>query len=220
MTAQIRLTSRLTVRWTRRVLSTAVPAAVVLSAAAGPGPGASVDAGPHPGLPGAHSTGTPSAATPAGTVATGHPTGRTWTWPLRPRPQVVHLFSAPASPYGPGHRGVDLATRPGGLVRAVDAGTVTHVGPVAGRGTVTVAHASGLRSTYEPVRSRLEVGDTVDAGQVIGTVESGQAHCGATACLHLGALAGRTYLDPLSLLGAGGVVLLPVDAARGQCPCP
>ena len=98
---------------------------------------------------------------------------------------------------------------------------MTHVGPVAGRGTVTVAHASGLRSTYEPVRSELDVGDTVDPAQVIGTVESGRGHCGATACLHLGALTGRTYLDPLALLGAGDVVLLPVDPARGPCPpCP
>src|SRR3954449_5146045 len=32
-----------------------------------------------------------------------------WSWPLDRRPAVTRTFDAPVSPYGPGHRGVDLA---------------------------------------------------------------------------------------------------------------
>src|SRR5690625_7837827 len=35
-------------------------------------------------------------------------TGR-WQWPTPPPHQVVHAFDAPDHPYGPGHRGIDIA---------------------------------------------------------------------------------------------------------------
>src|SRR5689334_18880767 len=89
------------------------------------------------------------------------PLRRTWSWPLDPRPAVTARFVAPRSAYGRGHRGLDLAARQGQEVRAVDAGLVTHVGVVAGRGTVSVTHPSGLRSTYEPVRGSVTVGAAV-----------------------------------------------------------
>lgn len=95
-------------------------------------------------------------------------------------------------------------------VLAVDAGVVTHVGVVAGRGTVSITHPSGLRSTYEPVRGAVAPGDTIAEGRAIGVVE-GRSHCGG-ACLHLGALRGSTYVDPRPLLGGGPVILLPLLA--------
>lgn len=95
------------------------------------------------------------------------------------------------------------------MVRAVDAGVVGHVGVIAGRGTVTVLHRSGLRSTYEPVDADVVVGDEVGRGQVIGTVSAG-GHCLPASCLHLGALRGSAYLDPMTLLGATRVRLLPL----------
>lgn len=94
-------------------------------------------------------------------------------------------------------------------MRAVEAGVVSHVGVVAGRGTVTVLHRSGLRSTYEPVDAVVEVGQVVAQGQRLGTLAQG-GHCAPTACLHLGALRGATYLDPLTLLGSVRVRLLPM----------
>ena len=94
-------------------------------------------------------------------------------------------------------------------MRAVDEGVVGHVGVVAGRGTVTVLHRSGLRSTYEPVDAAVEVGDVVTRGQRIGTVSTG-GHCAPGTCLHLGALRGPVYVDPLTLLGATQVRLLPL----------
>jgi len=133
---------------------------------------------------------------------------RTWSWPLQPRPAVTARFVAPRSAYGRGHRGLDLAARQGQQVRAVDVGLVTHVGVVAGRGTVSVSHPSGLRSTYEPVRGSVTVGAAVPRGGVLGTVE-GRTHCGG-GCLHLGAVRGPGYEDPRPLLGGGPVILLPL----------
>ncbi|XVX19178.1 murein hydrolase activator EnvC family protein [Actinomycetota bacterium] len=133
-----------------------------------------------------------------------------WQWPLQPRPTVVHRFDAPAHRYGAGHRGVDLATGPGAPVRAVAAGRVSHVGVIAGRGTVSVLHADGIRSTYEPVTPSVTVGASVAAGGALGVVAATPGHCAPSACLHLGAIRGETYLDPLALLGAAPVILLPM----------
>lgn len=134
---------------------------------------------------------------------------RGWQWPLQPEPTVVKRYEAPASTWGRGHRGIDLAASPGQQVLAVAAGRVTHVGVIAGRGTVSVLHAGGVRTTYEPVTPQVHRGDRVRAGDVIGVVDAAaRSHC--TGCLHLGALRGRVYLDPLQLLRPGRVVLLPL----------
>ncbi|WP_235529050.1 M23 family metallopeptidase [Phycicoccus sp. Root101] len=149
-----------------------------------------------------------AAPTGDGPVPQVAPRGR-WMWPLTPRPSVARPFVRPATTWGAGHRGVDLTSSQGSAVRAVDAGVVAHVGVVAGRGTVTVLHRSGLRSTYEPVDPGVAVGDEVGRGQVIGTVSAG-GHCLPSTCLHLGALRGTRYLDPMTLLGAARVRLLPL----------
>ncbi|WP_372504341.1 peptidoglycan DD-metalloendopeptidase family protein [Streptomyces murinus] len=136
-------------------------------------------------------------------------------WPVGVRPSVLRGWEPPATPYGPGHRGVDLAAAPGSPVRAVAAGRVAFAGRVAGRGVVTVELAgTGLRTTYEPVRPSVEEGAEVGPGDVVGVVAAG-THCGASACVHWGLLRGGTYLNPLSLLppwllGRGPSRLLPV----------
>lgn len=151
-------------------------------------------------------TGPPASQRAEGQVA---PRAR-WQWPIRPRPAVLRPFRPPASRWGAGHRGVDLAGLEGTPVRAVAAGTVTHVGVVAGRPTVTVTHFDGLRSTYEPVRASVRSGQAVDTGQVLGVVVLDGSHCLPVACLHLGALRANEYLDPLRLLGSVRVRLLPL----------
>ncbi|MEO6413113.1 MAG: peptidoglycan DD-metalloendopeptidase family protein [Pedococcus sp.] len=134
-----------------------------------------------------------------------------WEWPLQPQPAVVRPFLRPATKYGAGHRGVDLAASSGQEVLAVEAGTVTHVGSIAGRGTVTVLHSSGLRSTYEPVDPAVTTGSSVARGAPLGGLEEGGSHCAPASCLHLGALRGEVYLDPLVfLMGGQRVRLLPM----------
>ena len=142
-------------------------------------------------------------------------------WPLAPQPEVVNGFDPPDSPYGAGHRGVDLAGAPGQPVRSALPGTVTYAGPLAGRGVVVVSHGP-TRTTYEPVAASVSVGDAVAAGDRIGTLQMPGSHCFPRACLHWGWIrnADDVYLDPLRLVGAGPVRLLPLwrDAPVGADP--
>ena len=107
-------------------------------------------------------------------------------WPLAGRPAVIRAFEAPAVPYGPGHRGVDLASVAGAAVLTAGAGTVAFAAVVAGRGVVSVDHPGGLRTTYEPVSATVAAGDRVARGEQLGTVQLGHPGCTATACLHWG----------------------------------
>lgn len=135
-----------------------------------------------------------------------------WSWPVGDggRPALVAPFDAPEERWGAGHRGIDLASAPGARVHAVDGGVVTHRGRIAGRGTISVTHATGVRSTYEPVDSSVRVGDRVERGEGIGRIGEEPGHCTPAACLHLGAKRGDTYLDPMRFFGARRVILLPV----------
>jgi murein DD-endopeptidase MepM/ murein hydrolase activator NlpD len=136
-----------------------------------------------------------------------------WRWPLPGRPEVVRGFDPPDAPWGSGHRGVDLAAAPGTPVLAAGRGVVFYAGVLAGRGVVAVRHDGGLRTTYEPLAVTAEVGQRVAAGDAVGLLTAGHPGCPRTACLHWGLLRGDTYLDPLSLLGAGPVRLLPLAGA-------
>ena len=132
-----------------------------------------------------------------------------FVWPLVPRPDVVAAFQPPSAPWGPGHRGVDLLGHPEEAVRAAAAGRVVFAASLAGRGVVVVDHGS-VRTTYEPVRATVHVGDDVTEGQTLGRLEVTMSHCFPRACLHWGLLRGDTYLDPLALVGAGPIRLLPL----------
>ncbi|MBB5797800.1 peptidoglycan DD-metalloendopeptidase family protein [Streptomyces caelestis] len=143
------------------------------------------------------------------------------TWPVGLRPQLLRGWEPPATAYGPGHRGVDLAAAPGTPVRAVAAGRVSFAGRVAGKGVVSVELTGTgeppLRTTYEPVAAAVEEGEEVEPGEVIGTVDATGSHCPVT-CVHWGLRRGETYLNPLSLLPPwllrrGPSRLLPVYGA-------
>jgi len=136
----------------------------------------------------------------------------TWSWPVEPA-EVVHGFDPPDAPWASGHRGVDLAAAAGQTVHAPAAGTVTFTGVIAGRGVVVVSHGE-LRTTYEPVAGSVTVGAPVEAGDVLGTLQSFAYHCSAP-CLHWGAIRGETYLDPTSLVVAAPSRLLPMWGDAG-----
>jgi murein DD-endopeptidase MepM/ murein hydrolase activator NlpD len=140
---------------------------------------------------------TPAAAPPA------------WGWPLLPGPDtVVKDFNPPPEPWLAGNRGVDLAGTAGEPVRAAGAGIVTFAGVIAHIGVVSVT-TGALRTTYEPLHVAVRRGETVAAGQVIGSLTLAGSHCPPFACLHWGLLRGDVYLDPLALLGREQVRLLP-----------
>ncbi|GAB3683542.1 hypothetical protein GCM10027597_31570 [Saccharopolyspora tripterygii] len=129
-------------------------------------------------------------------------------WPLAPAPEVVRPFEAPGSAFGPGHRGVDLAGRPGQPVLAAADGVVVHAGWLVDREVVSVEHADRMRTSYEPVSPEVSAGDRVARGQVIGHLEPGHPECATAACLHWGLREGDEYRDPLQLLRGARVRLL------------
>jgi murein DD-endopeptidase MepM/ murein hydrolase activator NlpD len=75
---------------------------------------------------------------------------------------------------------------------------------------VVVVDHGATRTTYEPVEATVSVGDQVAAGDRIGRLGFAGSHCLPRSCLHWGWLEGETYLDPLRLVGAGPVRLLPL----------
>ena len=145
-----------------------------------------------------------------------------WSWPIGSYddpPVVLAGFDPPTHRWLSGHRGVDLAAPPGSVVTAAGAGVVAYAGPLAGRGVVSIRHAGGLRTTYEPVAPRVSTGLAVRRGQVIGTVDRWSAShpgCGASGCLHWGVRHGTGYVDPLSLLAPPRVRLLPGPVGGGD----
>jgi murein DD-endopeptidase MepM/ murein hydrolase activator NlpD len=139
----------------------------------------------------------------------------TYAPPVRGPTRVVRAFEAPSSPYGPGHRGVDLATTAGEMIRAAGDGTVRFAGSVAGRGVVVLEHPDTITTEYEPVRPTVHAGEPVARGQPIARIEGTHGSCAPGGCLHWGAKRGGVYFDPLSLLQPlGPVRLLPWSPAE------
>jgi len=119
---------------------------------------------------------------------------------------------APAGPYGAGHRGIDIrppsGAAAGAQVLAPADGVVHFAGFVVDRPVLSIEHAGGVLSSFEPVQTTLVAGDRVTRGQVIGTLLPG--HC-ASPCLHLGVRVDGSYVNPLLFLGGvGWSVLYPM----------
>jgi murein DD-endopeptidase MepM/ murein hydrolase activator NlpD len=192
--------------WVRRMRS-AVTATLIVAAVASVVVGDAVAAvaavSPSMYLP-ISAVGAPSARAPA-VVST------VFVWPLAGPPVVIGKFDPPAERWLPGHRGVDLAAALEESVYAAGAGTVSFAGRVGGIGVVSITHADGLRTTYEPVTATVHAGDRVAIGTPIGRIDARLPHCapGSAACLHWGLIRAGVYLDPLTLLGLGEVRLYP-----------
>jgi murein DD-endopeptidase MepM/ murein hydrolase activator NlpD len=140
----------------------------------------------------------------------------TWDWPTQGPERVLREFHAPLTPWGSGHRGLDLAAT-GTAVLAPVAGVVSFSGPVADRGVLTLTTATGDLVSFEPVTSLVDVGAVVHKGQHIALLHPG--HC-ATLCLHIGLRTGvepsERYRSPRLELGIlRRAVLLPWDYALG-----
>ncbi|TJY72242.1 M23 family metallopeptidase [Arthrobacter sp. CAU 1506] len=136
-------------------------------------------------------------AAPATSVAA-DPADAPWSWPASPAPAVLRGFDPPPEPWLSGHRGVDLAVPAGTAVLSPADGRISFSGWVVDRRVITINHGDGLRSSLLAVASDLQAGDTVSAGDSVGTVAEG-GHC-PTACLHWGVRRGETYINPLQFV--------------------
>jgi Peptidase family M23 len=126
---------------------------------------------------------------------------------------VSDPFRPPATPFGPGNRGIEYDTGPGVEVTAAAAGTVVFAGSVAGRRYVTLLHADRVRTAYGPLaRLDVQVRGEVEAGEVLGTT---------AGRLLWTARIGDAYVDPTVLLAASGhrdVHLVATTAPRRSGP--
>ncbi len=128
----------------------------------------------------------------------------TWAWPVVG--PVIRPFDPPASPYGSGHRGIDIGAPYGTQVLSPAPGVVTFAGPVGGRFFVSVDHGGGMASTYSWVSGvALRKGDAVSVGTVLAW--TGEGHPGSSLPhLHFGVKRDGAYIDPLDVLSPGSVV--------------
>ena len=120
-----------------------------------------------------------------------------WDWPVKADAEVVRDFLAPLSPWGAGHRGLDLRARPGSPVVAPVSGKIHFSGSVVNRGVVTIETAEGWLVSMEPITPDFE-GSRVARGQKIGIVQRG--HCSG-GCLHIGLRIEGEYRSPARELG-------------------
>lgn len=133
----------------------------------------------------------------SGTTATASETA--WTWPVSEPHRIVNPFVAPPTAWAAGHRGIDIGAVAGAPVFAPADGVVYFSGVVVDRPVLSIRHADGLVSSFEPVVSELVPGTAVRPGEIVGRLAAG--HC-ASACLHFGVRRFGAYVSPLAYLGA------------------
>jgi hypothetical protein len=136
----------------------------------------------------------------------GAPPALAWTWPADG--PVLRPFVLGDDPYAAAqHRGVDIASPSGGLVRAPASGVVSFAGAVPGGGrTVTIQTADGYSVTLVHLGGiGVERGQELVEGAGVGAAgPSGDAEH-AEPYVHLGVRATADpigYVDPLGLLPA------------------
>ena len=130
---------------------------------------------------------------------------------------MIRAFEPPETPFGSGHRGIDIAAPLGTVVTAPEAGVVSFAGRVGGELFVTLDHGGGLTSTYSWLSATLvRRGDAVARGAPIA--QTGRGHPGsAVPHLHLGVRLADQYVDPLEYLApqsvSGFIRLAPLQTA-------
>jgi peptidase M23-like protein len=156
-----------------------------------------------------------SVLAPGGAVRA--PAAGLWTWPVTG--PILRGFDPPDSPYGSGHRGIDIGTAVGTAIAAPADGVVSFAGTVGGQLFLTIAHSSSLRSTASWLTDVLvRTGDTVAEGQVVAHTGWGHA-ADPLPHLHFSVRLDGVYVDPLDYLApldvSGLIRLAPVTYPWG-----
>ncbi len=128
-----------------------------------------------------------------------------WQIPFGEPHKLMRHYLQPTSDYSAGHRGVDYSVQIGDEVRAPADGVILFQRHLVDRDVITVAHASGITSEFEPACGLLPSGSSVRRGQPIGSVcspDSGYSwHCQTETCLHFSVRLNGKYLSPLAFIG-------------------
>jgi murein DD-endopeptidase MepM/ murein hydrolase activator NlpD len=133
------------------------------------------------------------------------PVEPTWVWPV---PQFTRVSSSygwrtdPVTGLQAFHGGIDIAAAQGEPVYAAQAGRVIFsANTTGGYGErVELDHGENYRSTYNHMITRAaQVGDTVDAGDLVGWVGSTGKSTGPH--LHFEIYIGDVAMDPLQFVG-------------------
>lgn len=102
-----------------------------------------------------------------------HATAQTrsdWLSPLESTPAIAHDYRAPLTRFGAGHRGVDYRVKGKTSLVAPADGVIAWANTVALQPTVSIQHANGYRTAYQPACTDLAVGTSVSKGQVFAMV--------------------------------------------------
>ncbi len=148
------------------------------------------------------------------------PSVGSYSWPVAG--PVIREFEPPAGPFGPGHRGIDIAAHPRSRVRSAGPGVVAFAGRIAGDLHLSIDHPDGVRTSYSFLSHvGVEPGAPVAKGQVVGATGDGHPAAGP-AHLHFGARFAGRYIDPMLLLARGSLVglirLAPLQEGSSRAP--
>jgi len=99
------------------------------------------------------------------------------------------------------HLGADFAGEEGDMVKAVTKGTITKIenDPLWG-GVIEIDHGVGVVTRYCGVKATVRVGDTVEAGDGIGDLQTIPCECAQSAHLHLEMLVDGSPIDPVAAI--------------------
>lgn len=108
---------------------------------------------------------------------------------------VYRFPDIPWPNWNSGHRGIDIAITGSDLVHSPTDAEIVWVGTIADESGISLLDNFGYRHTLMHLKSELEVGGTVVAGDVIGVAQI-SGHCGFEICIHWSVRQGEKYLDP------------------------
>ena len=103
------------------------------------------------------------------------------------------------------HSGVDFEAQVGDTVYAINKGTVTAIYTDAMLGKVVeIDHAHNVIAKYCSVETTLSVGDSVEIGQAVGTLDKIPFEASEQSHLHLQITHNGAIVDPLDLMSKNG----------------